>query len=75
MSLSEFDRRCRGYHRRTADAWRRTRLLGAILLNINRGENTPSVVPEEWLPLYGDGPPVLAEVMSEEEFARIASLE
>ncbi len=68
---------CRGYRRRSADAWRQTRLLGAILLNVNRGPGSLPVVPEEWMPLPGDAPP--APPMDEENFddtmARLAAFD
>jgi hypothetical protein len=65
----------RGYRRRHAEAWRRTRLLGAILLNVNRGKDEPAIVPEEWMALYGDPAPEEPETISEEEFARLMALD
>jgi hypothetical protein len=66
----------RGYQRqqkrREADeveAWRRTRLLGTILVNISRAEKTPAITPEELFFLPGDPPP--PEPMSLEEFDAI----
>ena len=56
----------RGYQRRNADQWRQTRLLAVIQLNINRARGTLAIVPEEWMPLYGDPPPV--PPMDETEF-------
>lgn len=47
----------RGYHRRQTEAWRRTRWLGTILLNVNRAANTPAIAPEEVFQLPGDPPP------------------
>lgn len=53
---------CRGYHRRQQrresqqlDAWRRTRLLATILVNIHREAGTAAIEPEELLALPGDG--------------------
>jgi hypothetical protein len=75
MTLSEFDRRCRGYLRREAEQWRRTRWLGTVQLNSNRGPDDAVLVPEEIMPLYGDlAPQETVQVMSEEEFNRIAGL-
>jgi hypothetical protein len=70
----------RGYHRQQKreqerheadgiDAWRRTRLLGTILVNINRAEKTPAITPEELFALPGDPPAPEPYVMSDEEFA------
>jgi hypothetical protein len=70
----------RGYHRQQKreqerheaaeiDAWRRTRLLGTILVNINRAEKTAAITPEELFALPGDPPP--PEPMSLEEFDAI----
>ena len=50
----EFDAMRRGHDRRTVHAWQHTRWIGALLVNINRGENDPAVSPEELLPLPGD---------------------
>lgn len=74
MTLSEFDRRCRGYLRRNAELWRRTRWLGTILLNTNRGPDDAALLPEDIMPLYGDAPAAEPDVMSEDEFNRIAAL-
>jgi hypothetical protein len=54
LTLTEFDRKCRGYRRQQAEAWRRTRLLVTLLVNIHRDPKTPAVSPEELLPLLGD---------------------
>jgi hypothetical protein len=76
MTLSEFERRCRGYLRRTASRDKPLRLIATVLLNAHRGENDPAQTPEEVMWLYGD--PLPSEngvaVMSEEEFNRIAGL-
>lgn len=54
MTLTEFDRKCRGYRRQQAEAWRRTRLLVTLLVNIHRDPKMPALSPEELLPLLGD---------------------
>ena len=70
----------RGYHRQQKreherreaseiDAWRRTRLIGTMLVNINRAEKTPAITPEELFALPGDPPP--PEPMTEEEYDAI----
>lgn len=79
MTLSEFDRRCRGYHRRLADHKRPLRWLGTILLNVNRPENAPAQTEQEVMWLYGDPPPEVAPVLTPKEvaaeFARINALD
>jgi hypothetical protein len=69
-----YQRRCKTKEQREIDKWRRTRLVATILRNVNRGENEPSLTPEEFLPLPDDAPPQPVEVMSEDEFNRIAAL-
>jgi hypothetical protein len=66
----------RGYQRQQkrreveeVEAWRRTRFLGTLLVNINRAEKTPAISPEELFFLPGDPPP--PEPMSLEEFDAI----
>jgi len=68
---------CRGYLRRTADQWRQTRLLAVIQLNTNRAPGTLAIVPEEWMPLYGDPPPVppLDEAEFEDIMVRLAEFD
>jgi hypothetical protein len=77
LTLSEFDRMCRGYHRRQTEAWRRTRWLGTILLNVNRAHDTPAYTPEEVLGLPGDLPPVppMSVDELEETMARLAEFD
>jgi|GEM_PF-3185589 len=79
MTLSEFDRRCRGYHRRHAAKVKPMRLLATILLNVNRAEGEPALAPEEVTWLYGDPLPEVPQVLSaaevEAEFARVAALD
>lgn len=67
----------RGYQRRNADQWRQTRLLAVIQLNINRAPGTLPVVPEEWMPLYGDAPPAppMDEAEFEDTMARLAEFD
>jgi hypothetical protein len=45
---------CRGYRRRQTEAWRRTRLLATLLVNLHREANSPVLSPEQLLPLPGD---------------------
>jgi len=66
-------RRQQQAERQELAAWQRTRWLGTVLRNVNRGDN-PAISPEEMLPLPGDGP-LATGAMSEEEFARIAALD
>jgi hypothetical protein len=54
LTLTEFDCKCRGYRRREAEAWRRTRLLITLLVNIHRDPKTPAVTPESLFSLLGD---------------------
>jgi len=80
MTLSEFDRRCRGYLRRTAQRDRPLRLIATMLHNAHRGPKDPALLPEQLLPLYGDPlpeppPPPLTEEEVEAEFARTKSLD
>jgi hypothetical protein len=77
MPLSEFDRRCRGYHRRQTEAWRRTRWLGTILLNVNRAPNTPAYALEEVLGLPGDLPPAppMSAAELDDTLARLAEFD
>lgn len=46
-----------GHSRRTLETWRRTRWLGTLIVNINRGPDTPAYSPEDLLELPGDPPP------------------
>ena len=77
MPLSEFDRRCRGYHRRQTEAWRRTRWLGTLLVNINRAHGTAPTEQQDLFTLPGDPPP--APPMSAEDLdatlARLAEFD
>ncbi len=79
MPLSEFDRRCRGYHRRVADHKRPLRWLGTILLNVNRAEGEPALTEEEAMWVYGDpvpeAPIMLTPAEVEAEWARVAALD
>jgi hypothetical protein len=77
MPFSEFDRRRQGYRRRQANAWRRTRWLGTILLNVNRGPGTPAYTPEEVYPLEGDPPytPALSAEELDDTLARLAEFD
>lgn len=67
----------RGYQRRHAEQWRRTRWLGTILLNAHRGAGDAPLAPEDVMHLYGDPPP--APPMDEETFeatmARLAEFD
>ena len=67
----------RGYHRRQTEAWRRTRWLGTILLNVNRAPNTAAAAPEEVLSLPGDPPPAPPMSLTEldETLARLAEFD
>jgi hypothetical protein len=68
---------CQGYHRRQTEAWRQTRWLGTILLNVNRPPGMPAYLPQEVLELPGDPP--YAPALSAEEFddtmARLAEFD
>jgi hypothetical protein len=63
----------RGYQRREAERAKPLRLIATILLNVNRGERDAAVTPEEVMYLYGDVPPAPPEILSEDEFDRIAA--
>lgn len=67
----------RGYHRRQTEAWRRTRWLGTLLLNVNRGHTDPAYEPEEVLALPGDPPyaPKLNTEEFEDTMARLAEFD
>jgi hypothetical protein len=66
---AEYGRKAEGYNRRIKEQhhqeelkWTHTRFIGALLININRGKDTPAMKPEELIPLSFDkkkeAPPV-----------------
>lgn len=67
----------RGYNARQTEAWRRTRWLGTILLNVNRAAGTPAITPEDVLELPGDPPPAppMSAAELEETLARLAEFD
>ncbi|MBH8558996.1 phage tail assembly chaperone [Hymenobacter negativus] len=76
LTWREYRMRADAFHRQEIRAWRRTRWLGTILLNVHRGEDDPAQLPEEVLYLPGD-PPLLT-ISPEEldaELARVAALD
>jgi hypothetical protein len=76
LTLTEFDCKCRGYRRKQAESWRRTRLLVTLLVNIHRDPKTPAVTPEALLPLLGDVlEPRAAQATAEEIAALWADLD
>jgi hypothetical protein len=69
LTLSEFDRKARGYHRRHVERWRHTRLLAASIYNAQRGPDDSEVLPEHIMKLPGDEATPATPLMSEEEYA------
>lgn len=79
MTLSEFDRMCRGYHRRQDAALYRTRLVLAEIRNQQRGPDDAYIPPNEIFSLPVDGftppPPEMSSEEYAEALARAADLD
>ncbi len=74
LTWSEYLRRARGYHREQVNEWRRTRWQTTQLINIQLPKGD-KIDPEDLLMLPGDAPPALPEVLSDEEYAHILTLD
>ena len=55
MTLQEILNAHKGYLDRVYNDWRRTRWLGAIIANVNRGKKDKIIKPSDLMKLPGDG--------------------
>ncbi|MGY3091080.1 hypothetical protein ACVWYF_004144 [Hymenobacter sp. UYAg731] len=64
-----------GWHRRQIRKWHHTRYLATMLLNVNRAEKTPAILPHEvlWLPGDPEPTPPMDEVEFDATMARLAA--
>lgn len=68
MTFTELELACKGYETRMARLKEVPRLIAAVLMNVNRKENSPAIQVEDVFPLYTDKAREPLELMSKDEF-------